>query len=146
MSADPRVVVDRFKDYLASVGVTVFLGPLPTDPPNVGLRLYFSGFSSQGSDRERISLEGILSGRGIDPGKYLSEVLRHSRVLSGLLEKGFEYPITASLKAKAEIKLTAEGRFQKDEAEERFDWEYQANYRVELSYNPAMLDDPALAA
>jgi len=145
MSADPKIVVEKFKAHLEGLGLNVFLGPLTVDPADVGLRLFFSGFEEQGDDREKISLEGALSGRGVDPGRYLSLIISHSRIVSKLLKKGFEYPLSDSCKAKAEMRRTAEGRFQQDEAEDKFDWSFQENYRIELSYNPAVLDHPELA-
>lgn len=145
MSADPVIIVERFAAHLRGLGLTVFLAPVSNDPPNVGVRLYYAGVGVQGSDRERISLEGELRGSGIDPGKYLGKIMAHSRSMAGLLSKGFEFPLSASLKAKAEVRATVEGRFAREEMEDRFDWSFQAYYRIELSYNPAVLDHPELS-
>lgn len=145
MSAEVVVIVEAFTEYLRSLGLKVYLGPSQIDPPDVGLRLYYVGAAAQGADRERISLEAILTGRGMDPGLYLGKIMSHSRILASLLQKGFEYPLSASLKAKAELKPTSEGRFIKEEAEDKYDWIFQAYYRVELSYNPVVLDDPELS-
>jgi len=145
MSADVVVIITSFANYLRSLGLVVHLDPVSIDLPDVSLRLAYSGAGSQGVDRERISMDATLVGSGIDPGKYLGRIMAHSRILSGLIDKSFAYPLSASLKARAEIRQTVEGRFSREEAEDKFDWSFQALYRIDLSYNPAVLDHPELA-
>jgi hypothetical protein len=146
MSANPVVLIKSFQKDLEARGLVVYIDPMPVDPKMIGVRLAYSGIGGQGTDRERISLTASLQAHGVDPGRYLSIVIEHSRILSKLLDAGFEYTVSPSQrKAKATISRTAEGRFNRDEATENLDWIFQEDFRVELSYNPAILDDPDLA-
>lgn len=143
MSADPVVLIKALQQELESRGLTTFLDPLTVDPKTIGLRLAYAGFNPQGPDRERLTLTGALAARGVDPGRYLSLIMAHSRILSGLLESGLEYVVTPSTrKAKASISRIAEGRFSRDENSENLDWVFQEDFRVDISYNPAILSDP----
>lgn len=145
MSANPVVVVRKFRRHLESLGMTVFLDPLAVDPTEIGVRLSYSGFETQGDDREKIVLQASVEGHGIDPGAFLSKVMFHSRALSKMAASGLEFPVGPSRKAKAIVTRTAEGRFARDEMSEKLDWIFQEPYRIELSYNPAILDAPDLA-